>query len=59
MTITVQNKKIEVDLAKGFDIMRGKTVLDHAENYEVARRKRDMYKGATLRYFIKERKENK
>lgn len=54
MTIMVQNKKIEVDLAKGFDIMRGKTVLDHAENYEVARRKRDMYKGATLRYFAKE-----
>lgn len=53
MKVEVGRKQYEVDLSKGFDIMRGKTVLDHAENYEVARRKREQYKGATIRYYYK------
>lgn len=52
MKAIVNNKVYAVDLSKGFDIMRGKTVLDHAESYEVALRKREQHKGSYVRYYI-------
>ena len=51
--ITIANHTYTIDLSKGFDIMRGKTAVDHAESYEVAKRKLAQYRGAYIRYFVK------
>lgn len=52
-TITIANYTYAIDLSKGFDIVRGKTTVDHAETYEIAKRKLALYRGAYIRYFVK------
>lgn len=51
MEIRSKGKKYEIDLSKGFNIMRGDKIIDHAESYEVARRKQSLSKGTTIQYF--------
>jgi hypothetical protein len=56
MTIRISNRAYTLDTTRGFDIMRGKTVLDHAPSYEAARRLCAQYKGAYIRYWVAEKK---
>lgn len=51
MEIRSKGKKYEIDLSKGFNIIRGDKIIDHAESYEVARRKQSLSKGTTIQYF--------
>lgn len=46
-------KSLSVDLERGFDVMRGNTVVAHSATYEGAKKVAASTKGAYVRYFVK------
>jgi len=43
---------IKVDVARGFDAMRGGQVLEHFDNYAQAERYMKAHFGVTIRYWL-------
>ena len=44
---------VEVDVSRGFDVMQGKKVLKHFDNYAEARALADSKKSLVIRYYAK------
>lgn len=48
---------VEVDVSRGFDVMQGKKVLKHFEDYAQARALADSKKSLVIRYYAKKAEE--
>ena len=44
---------VQVDVSRGFDVMQGKKVLKHFDNYTEARALADSKKSLVIRYYAK------